>query len=435
MKFRSMARVITGALAIGAMTVLSGTPVSADSSAATPASEGDPQFTTEGGVAPQFLANALTIPHWTFQFTDPTNGVTYPITMVGSDPRAGGSTTVHTVIIPLSLSFVAAGQDTSVLVNQGYIGFRPQLVNHTFDGSTKVSAVLDSPVYTANTYAGVLGGDTGQLGDVFMRAQFAKIGSSYHVNLVNDAVLPTQQLAVPSDKGIAYYRPAGALTGLADSTWFSTRLQSLMGSLQISADTVPVFLTDNVLLYSNGVYTHCCILGYHGAGMPIGNGAGSANGQGKQPVQTFMYSAFVTPGTYSGFLSDYTGTRTAPRPTRGLSDIHALSHEVSEWLDDPFVNNAVQPWKTPTAPQYGCTRLLETGDPIVGVWFGMAGNPQPKAYGQWHPEDEVFLRWFARGGAQAVGLDSWDGRNTFMGPLTTGLGGLYAGFGSYAKGC
>ncbi|MGE5435135.1 MAG: hypothetical protein ACM3S3_10165, partial [Candidatus Doudnabacteria bacterium] len=75
------------------------------------------QFTTAGSVAPQFLTNATTIPHWTFQYTDPTNNVTYPITMVGADPSSNSSTTVHTVIVPLKLNFVAAGQDTSALNN------------------------------------------------------------------------------------------------------------------------------------------------------------------------------------------------------------------------------------------------------------------------------------------------------------------------------
>jgi hypothetical protein len=75
---------------------------------------------------------------------DPTNNVTYPITMVGSDPRSGGSTTVHTVIVPLKMNFVAGGQDTSALNDLGYAGFRATPLNHTFDGSTQVSDVLAS---------------------------------------------------------------------------------------------------------------------------------------------------------------------------------------------------------------------------------------------------------------------------------------------------
>ena len=424
---------------------------SAFAGTATAQPEGQALFTTQGSVAPQFLASATTIPHWTFQFTDPTNGVTYPITMVGTDPRVGGSTTIHTVLVPLKMNFVADGQDPSSLVGQGYAAFQPQFVNHTFDGTSKLSRVEASPVFTSNTYPTDLGGDTGLLSDTYMRAQFNKIGSTYHVNL-DYSVAPTQTLDVPATKGVAYERPVSQwrrtqqpplqttadYTGLADINWFSTQLQSLMGSLQISPTTVPIFLTDNVLLYfprTSIGYQNCCVLGYHGAAMPIGHGSGTLNGQGKQGVQTFMYAAYVTPGTYSGFLSDYTGSRIAPRPTRGLSDIHALSHEVSEFLDDPFTNNAVQPWKVASAPQYGCTTLLEVGDPVVGLWFGLNGNSDLNAYGQWHPEDEVFAQWFGRGGVEKVLGSSWDGRFTFDGPRTTGLGFPLDAFLTWAHNC
>jgi len=437
--------VLTAAAAGGAFA--GSAPAKADVSA---------QFTTVGGVAPQFLQNATTIPHWTFQYTDPTNGATYPITMVGSDPRQNGSSTIHTVIVPLKMNFVAAGQNTSALNDAGYAGFRATPLNHSFDGSTRVADVLSSPIFGQSfTTPSSMGGDTAQVGDAFVRAQWNKIGTTgYHVNLANDKVFPTQTLNVPAPDGIAYQRPVGAwreangfgttdtTTGVADSQWFSAQLQSLMNSLHISATTVPIFLTDNVLLYSGHEnYTNCCILGYHGAGMPIGHGAGSANGQGQQPVQTFIYAAWATPGTYSGFLPDYLNpARTAPSPTRGIADIHALSHEVSEWLDDPFVNNAVQPWLTPTAPQYGCTGALETGDPVVGVWFPYPGNPAAAPtgttyYGQYHPEDEVEAQWFGRGGVEPVLGHSYNSYLTFMGSLTTGLGGPYAGFGNYAQGC
>jgi hypothetical protein len=295
-----------------------------------------------------------------------------------------------------------------------------------------------------------MGGDTAQYGDAFMRAQFNKIGTGYHVRLANDAVLPVQSIDVPASKGFAYQRPVGAwltangtptdtIGGFADAQWFSEKIQNLLGSLQISGKVVPIFLTDNVLLY-DGTYDNCCIIGYHGAGIPIGRGAGSTNGKGKQPVNTFIYGAWTKPGTYSGFLSDYTGSRTAPRPTRGLADIHALSHEVAEWLDDPFVNNAVKPWLTPTAPQYGCTGVLETGDPVVGVWFPYGGNNAGATdgynyYGQYHPEDEVNAQWFGHGGVESAGYTSYNGNLTFMGPLTTGLGGPFAGFGTYSQGC
>jgi hypothetical protein len=416
-------------------------------------------FKTEGSVAPAFLPNATTIPHWTFQYTDPTNGVTYPITMAGGDPRNGGTTAIHTVIVPLKLNFVAGNQPVSQLDDLGWVGFRATALNHTFDGSTRVQDVLDSPIFQDTfTTPGDMGGDTAQVGDAFVRSQWNKIGSDYHVPLVNDGVLPTQTLNVPANKGLAYQRPVGAwreangygptdtITGVADGGWFSSYLQNLLGKLQIKATTVPIFLTDNVLLYDGHEnYLNCCTLGYHGAGMPIGHGAGSANGNGKQPVQTFMYSAWSTPGSYSGFLTDYTGTRSAPRATRGIADIHAFSHEVSEFLDDPFVNNAVQPWQTPTAPQYGCTPVLETGDPVVGLWFPYDGNNAAAPigttyYGQYHPEDEVFAQWFGRGGIEPVLGAAYPNpddtaRLTFMGERTTGLGGPYAGFGSYAQGC
>jgi hypothetical protein len=425
------------------------------------------RFTTEGSVDPQFLTNARTIPHWTFQYTDPSNGVTYPITMAGSDPRTSdGTTTIHTVIVPLKLNFVAGNQPVSQLDDLGYAGYRATALNHTFDGTTRVQDVLDSPVFKDGyTTPADMGGDTAQVGDAFLRAQWNKIGSGYHTKLVNDSVLPTQTLNVPADKGLAYQRPVGAwreangygttdtVTGVADDAWFSSYLQNLLGKLHISSTTVPIFLTDNVLLYDGHEnYNNCCTLGYHGAGMPIGHGAGSASGNGNQPVQTFIYAAWATPGSYSGFLPDYLQQTAGvpadayPLSTRGIADIHPLSHEVSEFLDDPFVNNGVDPWLTPTAPQYGCTPVLETGDPVVGVWFPYDGNTAAAPtgttyYGQYHPEDEVFAQWYGHGGIEPLfgsAYPNTDGsqRLTFMGLRTTSdIGGPFADFANYSTGC
>jgi hypothetical protein len=126
-----------------------------------------------------------------------------------------------------------------------------------------------------------------------------------------------------------------------------------------------------------------------------------------------------------------------------LQDIHGVSHEIAERADDPFINNFVEPWVTPTAPQYGCTNSLETGDPVVGIGFAMGTNttdqgPNPNgtqsADGYYHPEDEAQLPWFMRLPSNATGSEpnqsGLGGRYTFMGDLNP-----FPGFRAPATGC
>ncbi len=164
-----------------------------------------------------------------------------------------------------------------------------------------------------------------------------------------------------------------------------------------------------------GSLDNCCIIGYHGASVVNGRGHGPTGGNGNQGVQTFSYAAYTTPGTFG----DGNG---GPDPF--LRDIHALSHEIAEWGDDPFVNKLVNPWLTPTAPQYGCTSVLETDDPVVGIGFTMPGNTydtaSPFSDGYFHPEEEVFLPWFARQDPNTTSQTTQSGgggRYTFMGDL------------------
>ena len=154
------------------------------------------------------------------------------------------------------------------------------------------------------------------------------------------------------------------------------------------------------------------------------------------PVQTFAWASWVQPGIYS---------RSNGGTDWALQDIHALSHEIAEWADDPFVNNTVEPWLTPTAPQYGCTGVLETGDPVVAIGFAMGTNtfeqgPNPNstlssADGYYHPEDEAFLPWFMRTAPNNVSEPTQSpsangGRYTLMGSLNP-----FQGFRQPATGC
>ena len=407
-RFTRFAGVAAATLALGVAT----SPVAGAASApALPVRDaGNPTFTTMGGATP--LATDRTVPHWHGEFTDPTNGVTYGYNMVGTDPRtSNATTTVPTDIIPLNLQFSANG---------GY----------GLDGTDVVQRTIASPIFQAGDYtstarssggAGPLSaGNVGvQYEDAVLRSQFDKTGTSYHVVLGQPSVTDTVTLTVPKGKGSAYQTSQGVVYGLVDISWFSSRVQQLMGQVGTDPTHLPIFLTNNVMLYI-GTVDNCCVIGYHGASKATGGGSGNTKGNGKQPVQTFAYSAYTTPGTFGAYY---------------VRDIHALSHEIAEWGDDPFVNNLVNPWLTPTAPQYGCTDILETGDPVVGIGFTMPGNTFDGVAGDptWHPEDEVLLPWFARETPNTTSQPlqhAATGRYTFMGDLNP-----YPGFQQAATGC
>lgn len=353
--------------------------------AASPADDGlgTPKYATDGGVT-NFSARANTIPYFRSSFTDPTNGVTYPYTMVGTNPKAGDvSTTIPTVIVPFRFTFVKSVDANNVL-----------------DGTDRVSATVQSPVFqkadigaaadsTASappSQAGVAPAnarpvqepsDVTQVGDAIYRAQWGKSGSGYHVLLGQPTVLPTVSYSVPANQGqIVLGSRSHARIGLMDYNWFSSRLHETLNNLHITPNVLPIFLVDNTFLYEGNNTANCCVLGYHGA-------FSSLNGNGQQQVQTYMFASYSSPGIF----------RTNPGDTTSyVADIHGLSHEVQEWYDDPFVNNSINPWLTPTAPQYGCTSDLETGDPVVG--FGFTVHMSNGV--DYHPEDEVHYSWFAR---------------------------------------
>ena len=392
--------------------------------------------TTIGGA--DVLSTTRTVAHWFGQTLDPSDGVTYGYNMVGADPNnCSGSdcdATVTVDIIPLNV--IVGGME--------------------FDGTNVVAPVLASPQFALNDYGstpaatnmalsrgagGVLSqldaSNLLQLQDATMRAQFNKYGT-YHLKL-NPVVHDPVTIVVPGNKGTLLQSGRGVIFASVNVQWWATRMQNLDASLRyIDPTHLPLYLTDAVLLHIGTNPLNCCIIGFHAAGpVPSGNenAYGPGHGVGNQPVQTMAWASWITPGIYA-------------RPNGGvnwaLQDIHALSHEVAEWADDPFINNFVEPWLTPTAPQYGCTDVLETGDPVVDIGFAMGTNtfeqgPNPNgtqsADGYYHPEDEVFLPWFMRLAPNLVSEPTQSpstnvGRYTLMGDLNP-----FPGFRQPATGC
>ena len=398
---------LAGALAVLLAMVLAGSASARNGVSGTPTatpivlsdSSLEALTTTVGGAT--VLPTTRTVAHWFGTTLNPDNRSTYGYNMVGADPYdctgAACSTTIQAVITPMNVN----------------------LDGMTFSGSDVVAATLASPLFALNDYGstpaatvpgavpdlpgltrgpgGALSpGDAGislQLEDATMRAQFDKTGASpYHV-ILSPSVGPAVTINVPRNQGTLIVSGRGVIGAEIDIGWWSSQINNL----ETTADPthLAIYLTNQVFLYQGNDPTVCCVFGYHGT-KATGNGGGSGNSNGNAPVQTFAWASYIQPGFYS-------------RPSGGsdwaVQDIHAVSHEISEWADDPFDNNTVEPWLTPTALQYGCTGLLETGDPVFGVGFAMGANSffqdaSPDGTisydGSFHPEDEVFLPWFMR---------------------------------------
>lgn len=157
---------------------------------------------------------------------------------------------------------------------------------------------------------------------------------------------------------------AGGKVGTMDINAFDAKLQSFISYYRahINPGVLPVFLTFDVFLTSDG----CCIGGYH-----------SANG-GPPGGQTYAFATYVdAQGSFA-------------------QDVSALSHEIGEWIDDPFLNNHVN-----------CTnddQLMEVGDPLVRR--GNYGTWQYYLNGFWYNlQSLVFIDYF--GAPRSHRLNDW----------------------------
>ena len=65
-----------------------------------------------------------------------------------------------------------------------------------------------------------------------------------------------------------------------------------------------------------------------------------------------------------------------------------MTHEVAEWMDDPFVNNPTNPWGH-IGQVSGCQNNLENGDPLTGTTIN-------KTLGTftYHVQELAFFSWF-----------------------------------------
>lgn len=248
-----------------------------------------------------------------------------------------------------------------------------------------VTPVLNSPVFSNASYSS--GATPTQFSDAVQRAQyFNHMKPDWHTLLNPESTAPytmhlRQAVNCPTGPNSAGCNYVFALNGdgtccafiLVNIGAFSNGfadavITDIIGNVVTTKD-ISSFLFPNTFLFGADT-TQCCVLGFHTYFFEPGS----------DPEKRWVvnYSSWITPGLFGA----------------NFQDITALSHEISETYNDPFVVSDgvhdLTPWWL--APNGNCQDDLETGDAIEGLphsTFPVLLNGFT-----YHPQNEALIQWF-----------------------------------------
>jgi len=311
--------------------------------------------------------NLLTIPHWSDTFTY--HGLTYKYTMVGTDPKHGSATTtIPTVLIPIRFVF-----ENGLVVDASA---------DSIDGQTSIQGIINSPVFQSHDFkVGGIGVGNTQYGDAFQRANFwnsvSRGSRDYHVLLGQPTVAPAFEVHVPDYAVYFVSDPdTGALVPILDGFFLSGATDDAIQHANVAPQTLPIVVWGNVF----------------GQGFEAFHGVQEVPGG----IQTFISTGFH-PRSPSYFVTE---------------DVYLLSHEVLEWLNDPFGQSTTPGWDNVGVTYPHCVSLgdlLEVADPLE--FLSTSDVPIDTGTVTYHVADAVFIDWFTR----TTPSRSANGQYTFFG--------------------
>jgi hypothetical protein len=287
--------------------------------------------------------------------------------MVGTDPSPGGAgtTSVPVQIIPIRFNF-------------GGIVVSPES-SACGDTTSAISRAQNSPLFTTNIPWSDNGTPIGttQFTDAFQRANFwrfvSTVSPNYHVMLQPVSTSAPVNVDVPPGIGAALMANAACLQnpiGVIPSAFMDSVVQNVIQTQHISPATLPVFLTFDVQFAPQG------FLGYH-------NASGG---------QTFVVASYTDPGLLGN----------------NVADVHVLSHELGEWMNNPLLVNKVPAWTTPAT---GCSSDLEVGDPLAQHNFTVVTPGFT-----YHIQELAYFSWFARNVPSIAINGRYSVESTFIAP-------------------
>jgi hypothetical protein len=327
-----------------------------------------------------------TIPNFSSYFYNP--GVdsfggpqfTWQYTMVGKSPfnrgdddDSGHVTRINAPVVPVTMDLRNADGSPRFVNGQRLIS----------SPAAFVAPTLASPIFQPAPYTSSF--TPTQFTDAVQRAEFYGVADQHWHTLLSPSVKPGRTMILKQGT----YRFALNADGtcckfvLVDINTFDAALfpsapgdtNSVMGQSEVAGDVITrdisTFLFPNTFLYFNNDPNQCCVIGFHTYDAEPGD---QSNGF-KERRYVMNYSSWISPGIFRD-------------PT--FADVVALSHELAETFNDPFVNNATPWWLSQNG---NCQNNLETGDVIEGLpgankTIFLGGVP-------YHVQNEALLQWFA----------------------------------------
>jgi len=315
----------------------------------------------------------------------------YRFTMMGNDPLVGGTTELSANVSEVSLQLLDANGNPPMIVPfapfEDLVEDSPNFVNTNYDSSTSKT----------------------QLVDAIQRAEFFNfMRPNWHTRLSVPNVVNRITITVPNFVYVQLsngniVRALSYVTGTAaDGRTYVKMLEPLFNALfdnefvneinagKFATNSVNMVLFPNTYLFSLNannpmVPGNCCVLGYHTYFY--------RSGVNPQPRWVGLYASWISPGIFRG----------------GFQDVTALSHELSESFNDPFLDNIVPSWQFPGQPTGStvCQNNLETGDPIEVLPTATVLIPvrEGRNVFAFHPQNEALLQWFEMGPTPSNAVD------------------------------
>jgi hypothetical protein len=294
-----------------------------------------------------------TVPFYKDRFTY--QGKTYPYTSMGTDPRTSSVTThIPVVFIPIRIFVPGASTWPTGAIKQ-----------------TTSSALFTNSVITGNTQYGDATLRSGYWSDV--KAHSGK----WHVLFDKPTVRPLLRLHVPSGKG-TWTGPDGAghVVLLVNTTWYRNALFKIAAT--VPATSLAVFLTFNTVGCGDiHAQATCGVGGIHGW-------TSDMNG-----THVFAWASWTDPTVFVSHMA------TTAWPSSVLVNT----------LNNPFANDVVPNWSSPSQPRAGCMNQFAPSLPVLGTVFSANGLEY---------QDTADLSWFARQ-KPSIGFQ---GRYSYLGTLT-----------------